>query len=154
MTTLTLTKWEKYFPDIGNNRALPVEGRVYLEVERGLSTRQRQGFYVALAEVMKGVDGAQPEGAPSLAHRIAATLSMHVRYGAEPLKHEGGEVTTLEGYVELVFEMFDRGQRRDFDELIGLVRKANSFGGEDADFFARPSGTAPGTSDGLSQPTV
>lgn len=146
MTTLTLTKWEKYFPDIGNNRALPVEGRVYLEVERGLSTRAREAFYRQVAEVF----GTQAEG-KSLSHRLAAVLSMHVKYGAEPLKHEGGEVTTLEGYVELVEDL---GQRAWLDELLGLVKKANSFGKEDADFFAPASGTAPGTSGGLAPATV
>jgi hypothetical protein len=154
MTTLTLTKWEKYYPDIGNNRALPPEGRVYLEVERGLSTRARDGFGRALMEVLRGAGAEQPEGAPSLAHRVSAALSMHVRYGAEPLKHEEGEVTTLEQYVELVMLLLLSGQRQHYDELIGLVLKANSFTSEDASFFERPSGTAPGTSGGLSAATV
>lgn len=153
MTTLTLTKWDKYFPDIGNNRALPVKERVFLEVERGLSPRARQGFYVALNEVLKS-SGETQEGAPSYAHRVAGTLSMHVRYGSEPLKHEEGEVTTLEQYVELVALQFDRGQRQYYEELIALVAKANSFSQEDADFFVRPSGTAPGTSGGLAPATV
>lgn len=154
MTTLTLTKWEKYFPDIGNNRELPAEERVWLEVERGLSTRAREGFGKALVEVLQGAGAEQPEGAPSFAHRVSAALSMHVRYGKEPLKHEGGEVTTLEGYVELVMVLLLSGQRQHYDELISLVLKANSFSKEDADFFVRPSGTAPGTSGGLAPATV
>lgn len=153
MTTLKLTKWEKYFPDIGNNRELPAEKRVYLEVERGISTRARQGFYVALNEVLKSPGEAQ-EGAPSFAHRVAGALSMHVKYGSEPLKHEEGEVTTLEQYVELVALQFERGQRQCYEDLIALVGKANSFSQEDADFFERPSGTAPGTSGGLAPATV
>lgn len=148
---LTLTRWDKYYPDIGNNRALPVEGRVYLEVERGLSTRAREAFYREVMAVFSSASVPQAEGVPSFPHRLAAVLSMHVKYGAEPLKHEGGEVTTLEGYVELVLDL---GQQSLLDELIGLVRKANSFGKEDADFFVRPSGTAPGTSGGLSPATV
>ncbi len=147
MTTLTLTHWDKYYPDIGNNRALPVEGRVYLEVERGLSTRAREAFYRQVAEVF----GTQQVEGKSLSHRLAAVLSMHVKYGAEPLKHEGGEVTTLEGYVELVEDL---GQRAWLDELLGLVKRANSLSKEDADFFERPSGTAPGTSGGLLAATV
>ncbi len=141
---LELTQWDKYFPDIGNNRTTK-GARVYLEVERGLSLRRRAGFYKGLSEVLNAGDSG------TLTHRLAAHLSQHVRFGAEPLKHEEGEVTTLEGYVELVMLL---GHQRYLDELFGLVRKANSFGGEDADFFERPSGTAPGTSDGLSQPTV
>ena len=35
-----------------------------------------------------------------------------------------------------------------------LVAKANSFSAEDASFFERPSGTAPGTSGGLAPATV
>jgi hypothetical protein len=142
---LELTQWEKYFPDIGNNRALPVGERVYLEVERGLSTRQREGFTKQLAEVFAT---AETDG---FFHRLAAALSLHVRFGTGPLKHEAGEVTTLEGYVEL---LFDLGNQRYIDDLFGLVRRANSFGKQDADFFERPSGTAPGTSDGLSPATV
>lgn len=151
MTTLTLTKWEKYYPDLGNNRALPVEGRVFLEVERGLSTRAREAFYREVMAVFSSASVPQAEGAPSFSHRLAAVLSMHLRFGSEPLKHEGGSVTTLEQYVELVFDL---GQQALLDELIGLVRKANSFGKEDADFFERPSGTAPGTSGGLAPATV
>jgi hypothetical protein len=142
---LELTQWEKYFPDIGNNRALPAAQRVYLEVERGLSTRVREGFAKQLAEVFATAE------ADGFLHRLAAVLSLHVRFGTEPLKHEGGEVTTLEGYVELVFDL---GSQRYTDDLLGLVRRANSFGKQDADFFERPSGTAPGTSDGLPPATV
>jgi hypothetical protein len=142
---LQLTQWEKYFPDIGNNRSLPAAQRVYLEVERGLSSRARDGFYRALADVFAT---AETEG---FLHRLAAVLSTHVRFGSEPLKHEGGEVATLEQYVELVFDL---GHQRYTDDLLGLVRRANSFGKQDADFFERPSGTAPGTSDGLSPATV
>jgi hypothetical protein len=148
---LTLTKWEKYFPDIGNNRALPVEGRVYLEVERGLSTRQREGFYREVVAVLASAQQPQTKDAEPFTHRLAGVLSMHVRFGAEPLKHEAGEVKTLEEYVALVMDLPGTGY---FDELVGLVRKANSFGKEDADFFERPSGTAPGTSGGLSAATV
>lgn len=142
---LELTQRERYFPDIGNNRALPVGERVWLEVERGLSTRQREGFARQLAEVFATVE---TEG---FTHRLAAVLSLHVRFGTEPLRHEGGEVKTLEEYVALVFDL---GNQRYTDDLLGLVRRANSFGKQDADFFERPSGTAPGTSDGLSPATV
>ena len=151
MTTLTLTKWEKYYPDIGNNRELPAEERVWLEVERGLSPRARQGFY---AQVDDALEAPVVEGSPSLAHRVAGVLSMHVRYGVEPLKHEGGEVVDLEGYFSLCFELMNRGQRGPFGDLMSLVMKANSFSKEDADFFEPPSGTAPGTSGGLAPATV
>lgn len=141
---LELTQWERYYPDVGNNRALPKEGRVYLEVERGLSTRQREAFAHALQEVT----ATAGEG---FAHLLAACLSQHVRYGSEALKHEGGEVTTLEGYVAL---LLDLGHRRYLEELLGLVQRANSFSAEDASFFERPSGTALGTSGGLAPATV
>jgi hypothetical protein len=143
---LELTQWDRYYPDIGNNRALPEGGRVWLEVERGLSTRQREGFKKALVEVFGTVS---EEG---FTHRLAGLLSTHLRFGTEPLRHEDGEVTTLEGYVELVFN--NRSNRRYTSELLGLVGKANSFDAEAASFFERPSGTAPGTSDGLSPATV
>lgn len=145
MTTLKLTQWERYHPDIGDNRALPAEKRFFLEVERGLSTRAREGFTKQLAEVF---DTAETDG---FFHRLAAALSLHVRFGTEPLRHEGGEVKTLEEYVELLFDL--RNQRY-IDDLLSLVRRANSFGKQDADFFERPSGTAPGTSDGLAPATV
>jgi hypothetical protein len=148
---LELTKWDKYYPDLGNNRALPVEGRVYLEVERGLSTRAREAFFREVLAVFSSASEPQTEGAPTFPHRLAAVLSMHLRFGKEPLRHEGGEVTTLEDFVAL---LLDLGQQEYLDEVIGLVRKANSFGKQDADFFARPSGTAPGTSDGLPPATV
>lgn len=142
---LTLTQWERYYPDIGNNRSLPPGERVWLEVERGLSTRVREGFTKQLTEVFAT---AEAEG---FFHRLTAVLSEHLRFGSEPLRHEGGEVTTLEGYVELVFDL---GNQRYTDDLLSLVRRANSFGKQDADFFERPSGTAPGTSDGLAPATV
>lgn len=141
---LELTQWERYYPDVGNNRVLPKEGRVYLEVERGLSTRQREAFAKSLQEVTANAG----EG---FAHRLTACLSQHIRYGMEALQHEDGEVTTLEGYVTLLLE---REYRRYLEELIGLVGKANSFSAEDASFFERPSGTAPGTSGGLAPATV
>lgn len=142
---LELTQWEKYYPDIGNNRALPAEGRVYLEVERGLSVRQRVGYAKQLGDVLATTaeDGFE--------HRLTGVLSMHVKFGKEALKHEDGEVTTLEQYVTLVNGL---GLVRYINELLWLVAKANSFSTEDASFFERPSGTAPGTSDGLSTATV
>jgi hypothetical protein len=142
---LELTQWEKYFPDIGNNRALPAAQRVYLEVERGLSVRSRTRHAKAIKEVLatSADDGFE--------HRLAAVLSQHLKWGNEPLRHEEGEVTTLEGYVQLVNGL---GLLRYIDELIWLVAKANSFSAEDASFFERPSGTAPGTSDGLNPATV
>lgn len=142
---LTLTQWEKYYPDIGSNRAAPKEKRVFLEVERGLSTRQREGFAKQLAEVYEGES-------ETFLHRLTATLSMHLRFGSEPLAWEGGTVTTLEQYVQLVF--VELRHPRYMKELLELVGTANSFNGRDADFFERPSGTAPGTTEGLAARTV
>lgn len=141
---MKLSQWEKYFPDVGTNRQEPT--RFYLEVERGLSIRAREGFYKNLQEALAtgGTDG-------SFAHRLAAALSMHVRFGSEPLKWEEGEVTTLEQYVETLLQL---GSRRYLYELLGLVRKANSFGGDEADFFERLSGGAPGTTEGLTPRAV
>ena len=47
-------------------------------------------------------------------------------------------MTTLEGYVELVMVLLLSGQRQHYEELLGLVRKANSFSKEDADFSCGP----------------
>lgn len=145
MPSLQLTQWDRYYPDIGDNRQLPEAQRVYLEVERGLSVRQREGFLRNLNEALSGDDA-------ELVHRLAAVLSQHVRFGAEALQWEGGSVTTLEGYVRLV--CFELGLQRYSTELLSLVPVANSLSGEAAGFFVRPSGTAPGTSDGLPLPTV
>lgn len=142
---LTLTQWERYYPDIGSNRAAPKEKRVFLEVERGLSVRQREGFAKQLSEVNEG----DSEG---FLHRLTAALSMHLRFGSEPLTWEGGTVTTLEQYVQLV--AVELKNLRYYHELLGLVGTANSFTTRDADFFERPSGTAPGTTEGLAARTV
>lgn len=144
MTTLSLTQWETYYPDIGDNLQRPKEGRVSLQVERGLSVRQREAFAQEMARAFE----AKPEEVP---HRVAAALSMHVRWGGEPLRWEAGEVTTLEGYVQLL--LVELRHQRYVDELLGLVRKANSFGPDASLPFERPSGTAPGT-EGLGTPTV
>lgn len=144
---LTLTQWDRYEMDIGGNRALPKEERVFLEVERGLSVRQREAYGRALAEAL-GVAG---EG--DWLHRLAGVLSMHLRWGGVALRWEGGEVTTLEGYARLVFEELALPRYR--DELLYLVGKANSWSSEAAQLFERPSGTALGTrTDGLPPPTV
>lgn len=141
---LTLTTWEKYVPDIGNNRSLPKEEQVHLLVERGLSLRQREAFEKEMRDAFE----ASPE---TLVHRVSAALSMHVKWGGEPLRWEGGTVTSLEEYAQLV--LVELRHQRYVNELLGLVRLANSFGPEAALPFERPSGTAPGT-EGLKPPTV
>lgn len=142
---LQLTQWEKYYPDVGANRQAPKEKRFFLEVERGLSTRQREGFAKQLADLSEG-DPA------TFTHRLTAALSMHLRWGSEPLTWEGGTVSTLEQYVHLI--AIELKNLRYYQELLGLVGHANSFSTRDADFFERPSGTAPGTTEGLAARTV
>jgi hypothetical protein len=145
---LTLTQWDRYELDIGNNRELPKAERVFLEVERGLSVRQREAFSKALGEAL-GVLGVDDDAL----HKLAAVLSMHLRWGGVPLRWEGGEVTTLEGYARLVF--VELALSRYTQELLRLALRANSWDSEAAQLFERPSGTALGTGmTGLPPPTV
>lgn len=144
MPELLLEQWDRYEPDVGNNRELPKQSRVFLLVERGLSVRQREAYAKELQAAFTG-------DAAGLTHRLAAVLSMHLKWGGEALKHAEGEVTTLEQYLELVNS---RPGVPWTEELLGLVLRANSFGREDAQLFERPSGTAPGTPEGLPPPTV
>jgi len=146
---LTLTQWDRYELDIGNNRELPKAERVFLEVERGLSVRQREAFLKALGDAL----GIVREGRDKELHGLMEALSMHLRWGGVPLRWEGGEVTTLEGYVRLVFVELALG--RYTNELLQLVLRANSWDAEAAQLFERPSGTALGTgTTGLPPPTV
>ena len=137
---MQLTQWEKYYPDIGANRAAPKEKRVFLEVERGLTTKQRDAFQRALQSAIDG----EPEG---LVGRLTEVLATHVRFGSEPLTWEGGTVTMLGQYLELVF--VELRNPRYMHEALGLVVQANTFTPSDALFFERPSGTEPGTTEGL-----
>lgn len=145
---LTLTQWDRYELDIGNNRELPKDERVFVTVERGLSVRQREAYARNLGEALSKV-GLEDNAF----HGLAAVLSMHVKWGGVSLRWEGGEVTTLEEYVRLLFVELALG--RYTQELLGLVHRANSWSAEAAQLFERPSGTALGTrTDGLPPPTV
>jgi len=123
MATLTGSRWERYVPDLGDNRTL--ERPFFLLVRGGLTEAQLQEH----GEKLRSLDGT-PESA-------ARALADVVRLGDEPLTLDGQAVTTLEEYVRAVWTASR------FDVWLELVRAVawhNSLEGRRALFSARLSG--------------
>lgn len=128
MANLTTLRWERYVPDIGDNRALPEAERLELEVATGLTAAQLQGIATAMSEPLK------PE--ETQVARMADVLSAYVRVRG---KHSinGAPVETLAQYLAAVAVL---GDSYNVLELTQALRRVNSLTEDDELFSRRQSG--------------
>jgi len=128
MAELTRTfKWEKFVPDLGDNRNL--EKPFFFEVASGLSKlefKEAMGIWSQLA-------GTEAD----MCAKAAASLAPYVRLGSEPLSVSGQPITTLEAYLALTIE---QPSMSGWMELAMAIKYLNSLDGTRELFFARPFG--------------
>lgn len=150
-----LFRWERFEPDLGNNRELPPKARFYVEIAVGLTKERLRDLgekWVAAWPNPKAIEVAVvvdevvatdltpaeplPLGPPR-AERLAAVFANIIRMGKEPLSFEGKPITTLAEYFELC------GTLSNVLNLIELQRaliEANGVTGMQELFFERLSG--------------
>lgn len=139
MANLTrLFRWEKFVPDLGDNKEQPKP--FFLEVASGLSIIERQDVGNALKVAMEELKDDFTTDA--YAARAAVALQDVVRMGPEPLTVKGAPVASLEEYFRLVLPF--PGAPNWF-EVLRAVTDSNSSEGAKALFFARHSGGSVGT---------
>ena len=127
MATLErLYRWERFAPDIGNNREL--EQPFYLELAVGLTKEQMTELRAKVTEAMSPDDRDV---------RLAEALSAYVRLGAEPLLIDGKPVSTLQEYFATCATLVNAANLL---EVPRAFAEANSFGGMSEVFFERLSG--------------
>lgn len=126
----SLRRWVAFVPDIGDNRDLPPEHQVVLEVAASLTREELLAFREQIANPTIG-EGESSDGA-----RIR-TLSQHVRLKNGPHRLGGKDVKTLEDYAGVCLLMTDQYNLR---ELFAAVGYFNSLSGGDALFSERRSG--------------
>lgn len=130
-----LWRWERFEPDLGDNREL--ERPFFLEIAVGLTKLQLQELRDALDQSR---ERPVPEGvSPAEAHAavLAELLEPYVRLGAEPLHANGKQVQSLGEYLALCAQLVDTANLM---EVMLAVRQANSMSGEKSLFFERLSG--------------
>lgn len=157
-----LHRWEKFAPDIGDNRARPESDRLWLEVKSSMTRVELQAFDRALkelhqgraSEVEKHFAAVKADEAPDVA-AFHARLETLVVDGYETAlstcvrlvgRHTigGKPVTTLREYIVVVLDLSDG---YNLLELPAAVRDANSVGGSTQLFSGRRSGGWAGTAE-------
>jgi hypothetical protein len=145
----SLQRWEKYAPDVGNNRSLPEAERLYVDVCCSLSRLELQAFDAKLQEMHrqrlaraeKGDGTGEEDLNALLVDGYGGALESIVRLvGTHTLG--GKPVTTLREYVQAVAPLADGYAVL---ELVAVVREANSVGGAMQLFSGRRSGGWAGT---------
>ncbi len=128
MELTRLFRWERYEPNIGNNRQLEPAGRFYVDLAVGLAKAQ-------LADLAAKYDAALKEKISSVP--MAEAYGPFVRMGSEPLVYEGKPVATLAEYLALC-EVPENACN--LVELPRALLEANSVAGNSELFFERLSG--------------
>jgi hypothetical protein len=125
-------RWERYAPDIGDNREQPDGQRLELEVASSLTHEQFAGFESALRACL---DEAKADTG-SLTERLAAVFAPYVRLvGVHTI--DGKPVTNLAEYVAVVSTLCGVYNLK---ELTQAVRDFNSSEGTSELFSVRHSG--------------
>ena len=125
----SLQRWVAFVPDIGNNRALPPEQQLVLEVVSSLSKE-------ALLQFSEDLKAPPKEGETADEARIRV-LTQHVRLVGGPHSLGGHVVSTLAEYVRVCINLAGHYNLR---ELFAAVGYFNSFSSTDALFSERLSG--------------
>lgn len=126
MANLTTKRWERYVPDLGDNRELPEGQRLELEVATGLTAAEMQ----ALAEATRAVTGDDAIAA------LGAVLEPYVRVrGAHTIN--GADVRTLPEYLKAVASLADGYS---VAEVTTALVRANTLTRDDEVFSQRQSG--------------
>lgn len=103
-----LIRWQRFEPDLGENRTLPKP--FYLEVAVGLTKPELLQLGEAIdAPVLPSREDGAPEPSPeeveaalvAKADKLAVALAPWVRFGSEPLAINGEPVTTLTQLLRL-----------------------------------------------------
>lgn len=142
MANLTRTwRWERFDPDLGENRSLPEAQRFSLEVASGLTAAQLQDVFKAIASVSEAAEGDVPAV-------YSQALETVVRVKAPPPGQlhtiAGKPIATLKDYIDVILGMAGVYNVR---ELALAVREFNSISGTERLFWARQSGGSPTTPD-------
>lgn len=161
----TLHRWEKFAPDIGDNRQRPDGDRLWLEVKSSMTRVELQAFDRAIKElhVARGVEvekhlramkearesGSEAPDVPGFESRLMGIIQDGYDAALCPCvrlvgRHTiaGKPVTTLREYIDFVSELSDG---YNLLELSAAVRDANSVGGSTELFSGRRSGGWAGT---------
>ena len=131
-------RWEKYVPDIGKNRELPIP--FYLEVAANLSNQEMRSYYEKLQELLQLGPELKND---DFIERAAVLFENHLRRGDEPLRIKGAPITTLREYLTVVLRT-----KWGLREMLQVVQHANSAEGVDQLFSERLSGGWTGTASG------
>ncbi len=157
MANLQTKRWQRYVPDIGDNRDLPDGERLELEVRTGLTRAELRAFVEAMAELKRPlVEKSQAILAELKAGTIdastadarmteAVTASDVAAVGmlAENIRVVGRHtindkpIESMSDYCGVMSELAGTGAMK---ELIAVVSRVNSFTEEDALFSERLSG--------------
>lgn len=127
MANLTTKRWERYVPDLGDNRELPEGERLELEVATGLTSAEMQ----ALAEATRGTTGDDALAA------LALVLEPYVRVRGGPHTINGADVRTLGDYLKAVAALSDGFS---VSEVTTALVRANTLTRDDEVFLVRQSG--------------
>ena len=124
-----LQRWVAFVPDIGNNRALPPDQQLVLEVASSLPKEALMRFSADLQGAP--ADGETPDDA-----RIRV-LSQYVRLVGGPHTLGGRTVATVADYTRLCIDLSGHYNLR---EVFAAVGYFNSLSSTDALFSERLSG--------------
>ena len=134
------TTWRTWYPDVGDNRALPEEERLALEVQTGLTATQLDDARARYLEAIK----AMPPAASVEDVRLISVKAAVAGYGELVRvvgKHtiDGAPVESFEGYFAVLAQAADAGAAA-LGDVAATVRRFNDFGGPDELFSPRRSG--------------
>lgn len=135
MATLSRNRWERYVPDLGENRSLAEADRLELELASGLTAEELSSLREQMAEAVEV--GAAGGGRAKVAAAFATALEGRVRLRGGPHVLDGREVKTLAEYLDVVATIADGYS---LYEVGTALIEANVFGGRDELFSQRRSG--------------
>lgn len=127
MASIRAWKWERFVPDIGDNRAQ--ERPFFFRIKSGISKVEFRDFLQRVTQMKTGGENAL--------ETIMAVFTDLVELGDEPLSINGVEVKTLSEYFERISENLNA---QPYFELLGAVKDFNSLEGTRSLFFERLSG--------------
>jgi hypothetical protein len=145
-----LIRWQKFLPDLGENRSLKKPFYVLLAV--GLSKLDLQRLMDSLDALKPKPpaegDAPAPEvseeqAANEAAEKLAAALAPFVKLGSEPLVVNGENIDSLAKLLKLYAQLPAGGAAT--LELAWALRYFNGIGGQSELFFERLSGGVAGT---------
>lgn len=157
-----LHRWERFAPDIGNNRQLPEADRLWLEVKSSMTRAELIAFNQRLADLHRergalvekqlkalerndGTAAAQADFEANLEALVVAGYTAALSEVARVVGRNtlgGAPCNTLEEYLAAVHQLADGFNVL---ELVAAVKDANSVGGSTQLFSGRRSGGWAGT---------